>query len=103
MNDHPIRDRDGNVIGRSRNLRGIRRYVSSHLVKALAVDRVGNGEGKLLILFDDGSSYETNFASFSVLLGFVRRWRNVYGAPLRVNGQDAGTVSAQNMLLQDYV
>ena len=94
-----IRDRDGHVISKSRNLAGIRRYVGGHtppLIKVLDVSEIGDKEGKLCILFENGSSFETNFASYSVLKGFVNRWRNVHGAPLTVNGQHAGVVSAHN-------
>ena len=94
-----VRDRDGNVINKSRNLAGIRRYVGGHtppLIKVLDVSEIGDGEGKLCILFENGCSFETNFSSYSVLKGFVRRWRNVYGAPLTVNGQPAGVVSSHN-------
>jgi hypothetical protein len=94
-----IRDRDGNVISQSRNLAGIRRYVSGHtpaVIKVLDISEIGIGEGKLSILFENECSFETNFASYSVLKGFVSRWRNVYGAPLTVNGQPAGKVSTHN-------
>ena len=65
-----IRDRDGNVISKSRNLAGIRRYVGGHtppLIKVLDVSEIGDKEGKLCILFENGCSFETNFASYSVL------------------------------------
>ena len=94
-----IRDRDGNVISKSRNLAGIRRYVGGHtppLIKVLDVSEIGDEEGKLCILFENGCSFETNFASYSVLKGFVNRWRNVHGSPLTVNGQPAGAVSTHN-------
>jgi hypothetical protein len=94
-----IRDRGGNVISQSRNLAGIRRYVGGHtppLIKVLDVSEIGDTEGKLGILFENGCSFEMNFASFSVLKRFVSRWRNVHGAPLTVNGQRAGVVSARN-------
>ena len=94
-----ILDRDGKVISKSRNLAGIRRYVGGHvrpLIKVLDVSEIGDGEGKLCILFESGCSFETNFASYSVLTGFVRRWCNVHGAPLTVNGQPAGVVSNHN-------
>lgn len=91
-----IRDRDGNIIQRSRNLRGIREYISHNLIKKLNICEVGSYEGQLSILFDNGASYETNFASFAVLKDCVRRWRNVYGAPLLVNGMGCGKVSYKN-------
>ncbi len=102
-NDHAIRDKDGAVIGRSRNLAGIRRYVSKHSVRTLAIHKLDvqgmTPDGWLRILFDDGASYETVFASFEVLRDFVRRWRNVYGTPLLVNGAEAGEVGMNNPAL----
>jgi hypothetical protein len=89
---HVISDRDGTIIQRSRNLAGIRRYVGQRgtpAIKRLAVDRIGDWEGKLSILFENGASYETNFGSFKVLASFVYRWRNVRGSPLLINGKPA--------------
>jgi hypothetical protein len=88
-----IRNADGAIIQRSSNLAGIRRYSGRHLIKTLAIDRDGEWGGKLSILFDDKSSFETQFASFDVLREFVRRWRNVHGAPLVVNGEACEVVS----------
>lgn len=105
-----ILDRNGNVIQRSQNLAGIRRYVGKRggpAIKILSIGAIGKyaetrpdiAEGKLCILFVDGSSFETNFASYTVLKDFVRRWRNVYGAPLVVEGADCGTVRYHNPAL----
>ncbi len=88
-----IRDKDGNAVQRSKNLRGIRAYVGKHIVKTLDVSEVGSGEGKLSILFDNGCSFETTFASLTVLRLFVSQWRNAYGAPLTLDGKPAGIVS----------
>jgi hypothetical protein len=84
-----IRDADGHIIKRSNNLRGIREYVGHNIIRVLSIDRIGQWEGKLCILFENGASYETNFACFDVLKGFVQRWRNVAGCPLLVEGQPA--------------
>lgn len=92
-----IRDKYGNPIKTSRNLRGIREYVSDHIIKFLAIHRIARGRGKLEILFEDKSSYETNFESYIVLKDFVRKWRNVYGSPLIVNGEEAGEVGFYNL------
>jgi hypothetical protein len=104
MGLHHVRDRDGKPISRgSKNLAGIRRYVSKgHRIKVIALDRIGQTglEGKLCILFENGCSYETNFASFAVLCGWVGRWVSAYGSPLRVEGQDAGLVERGNPYLK---
>lgn len=94
-----IRDKDGNVIRQSRNLAGIRRYVGGYtapLIETMDVSRLADDGGKLCMLFSNGASYETNFASFVVLCLMVRNWRNVYGAPLSINGVDAGKVGYKN-------
>lgn len=97
-----IRDANGKVIQRSRNLRGIREYVgkTSSPISCIEINRIGEHEGKLSILFCDGVSFETNFASFNILKDFVRRWRNTYGAPLRVNGYASASVNFNNPRLQ---
>ena len=95
-----IRNKVGNPISRSRNLRGIRSYVGKHIIKVLAIDAISKSEGKLMILFENGNSFETNFADFKVLKESVRNWRNTYGAPLRVNGVDCGNINSNNEALQ---
>jgi hypothetical protein len=101
-----IRDRDGNIIQRSKNLAGIRRYVAGKhglgpQIKVLSIDHLlrGHVTGKLCILFKNGASYETNFASYGVLKSWVRNWRAAYGAPLLVNGEKQGKVSGDNPAL----
>lgn len=91
-----IRDKNGDVIQSSRNLRGIKGYVSKNLIKQMDISEISEGEGKLSILFENGASYETNFAGYSVLRDHVRRWQNVYGAKLSVNGADCGIVEKDN-------
>lgn len=95
-----IYDQHGTVISRSRNLAGIRRYVSNHLIDEIRLVRTNQNEGKLSIRFDDGATFETTFASYSVLIDWVRRWRNVYGAALTVQGDPAGAVSYDNRFLR---
>lgn len=100
-----ILDRDGKVISQSRNLRGIRRYAGKHVVKILDISNTRNFDcildgGLLSILFEGGVSFQTDFASFEVLRDFVRRWRNVWGAPLLVNGENKGEISYHNSALQ---
>jgi hypothetical protein len=106
-----IKDSQGNVIRRSNNLAGIRRYVSRNGITLLTIAQLpadtkevysvhgGRAEGKLTIEFDNGATYETCFADFSVLRDFVRKWRNAYGALLQVNGKDAGKVDSKNTAL----
>lgn len=95
-----IRDEDGNVVQRSRNLAGIRRYVGKHLVRFVHIEHlegnhIDNG-GRLVIKFENGNIFISRFESFTVLLGWVARWQNVWGATLWLNWNNAGTVGPNN-------
>jgi hypothetical protein len=91
-----IRNRDGEVIQSSRNLAGIRRYVGKHIIKQLDIFPLGSGEGQLSILFESGNSFQTNFVSYTVLKEFVRNWRNCYGCPFSIGGEDKGKLAFDN-------
>ncbi len=75
-----IRDCDGNIIHRSANLLGVRRYLgrTKSPIKVLSISKVGEWEGNLSILWEDGCSYKTLFASYVCLKDFIKRWRNTY-------------------------
>lgn len=94
--DCVIRDTKGDVISRSHNERGIRRKCAKERAKVVAVDVIAGGEGKLMILFANGDSYENNWADFEVLRNAMRNWRSLYGAPLLMNGIECGKVSRDN-------
>jgi len=81
-----IRNKNGDIINRSKNMRGIRYAVGKQRVKKVSIDRMVSG-AKLCILFWNGDNYETHFADFDVLLSSVRNWRNLYGVLLTVNGK----------------
>lgn len=94
-----IYDRHGEPLHTSKNLAGIRRYVSNNIVSVIELIPLGKSGALLSMHFDDGAFYTTQFASYSVLLDFVRKWRNVYGAALIVDGLQAGKVESKNPYL----
>ncbi len=77
-----IRDKSGNVKSSSRNLRGIVRAFGKQLIKVISIDPIADGEGKLYVLFDNGDSFETNFASFTTLRYWIKARRNLRGVKL---------------------
>ena len=96
-----IWNRFGNVVSRSRNMRGIRQAVGREVVNFVAIDRRPRGEGNLFIEFSNMNWFKTDFASFDVLKDAVRRWRNLYGALLLVDGKVSGKVGYRNPALQE--
>lgn len=97
MNDRMvIIDKNGKIIRSSKNLRGIRDYISeaykTHSDYPVKIDASHFEDGALLsILFNSGISCHTEFASFEVLTGFtLKNWRNLYGTRISVDGVNKG-------------
>lgn len=101
-----IYDKDGNIIRRSRNLAGIIRYSANRIIDAVRIDPNRDTQrdkawdtGNLRVEFTDGSYYQTKFASYQCLKEWTANRRNWYGAPLFVNGIDAGKLTRKNSAL----
>jgi hypothetical protein len=81
-----IRNPWGEVIQRSKNLRGIRRKVGRDEVRHIGVRQCEDNSGVLYILFQNGDNFSTHFASFEVLKTSLRNWRNLHGCLIFING-----------------
>jgi hypothetical protein len=97
---HFILNKDGETIRRSRNLRGLREHARKHLVESIKIYRLADERGQLNVYFSNGDHFTTAFASFGVLCGWIRTWRNAYGAELWVNGGTFGKVERDNNILK---
>ena len=80
-----IHNNAGDIIQRSKNLSGIRRFASQHGIESIRINGFKDGTGMLTVVFY-GAQCTTSFASFEVLQMFVRDWRNAHGVPITVNG-----------------
>lgn len=91
-----IHDSNGDIVGRSKNLRGIRSYASEvSRVESVCLTGFADGTGLMAVFYHNGASSTVNFADFTVLQKFVRNWRNARGAGLVVNGISRGEVTTQ--------
>lgn len=97
--EHYLYDEQGRVVRRSRNLRGIREYVSRMPVSHVMIQELDRGEGGVKVMFTNNWYWTGRFACFGVLKWALRNWRNLYGAPLTVNGQPGGQVGYRNSAL----
>jgi hypothetical protein len=90
---------DHAIVNRSRNLAGVRRYVRTHAIAELHIAQraLGQTGGWLYLVFQNGASFQTTFADYRVLAGFVLRWRAVYGTELWIGGhKQTSTISAKH-------
>lgn len=96
-----IHSSQGEVVSRSRNMAQLRRAVSKNLVKLVEISGENDrSEGLLRIEFENGNVCVVPFASYQVLKQVISQWRSLYGAPLKVNGQDKGKVENRNEALK---
>ncbi len=77
-----VADKSGVITRRSWNLAGLRKYVGKSLIEHVHVREIPEYRAVLTILFADGSWSQALFESASALANSLRKWRNLYGAPL---------------------
>lgn len=103
MDNPPTSDHVYNAMGepirKSRNLRGIRQHISRNLVRQVNIYPLPDGDGVLDIRFNNGDWFRGHWADFGVLKNALRNWRNLYGAPLLINGVPKGMLRYQNPAL----
>jgi len=97
-----IRKESGEVISRSRNLRGLRAYAGKHWTEQVHINKKPDGGGTLTVRFAGGVYCVTPFASFVVLCESLVNWRNLYGATLFVNDVESGEVGYKNAALRAH-
>jgi hypothetical protein len=111
-----IRDHNGNQVRSSRNLRGIVEHMRRRLVKVVGLSQIlppdirerfpkTDGRGKLMILWEDGTSVETEFMSFGCLCEWVRARSWLRGSPLVIDGVDGrheGKLDKGNEVLRSH-
>lgn len=64
--------KNGKVVSRSQNLRGLIAYAGKHLLDRVSIWRTADG-GAYYIAFSDGAEVRGTFADYSVLTGFILR------------------------------
>jgi hypothetical protein len=79
--------KNGKAVQRSKNLRGMRRYVHGFRlvwVEKVTVQRREDGGGFIAVRYSDGAEVLTDFASYDIMLGWILNWRNARGAAFYV-------------------
>ena len=74
--------KSGAVVNKSKNLAGVRRYAQKVPIRRIDLVRRPNGEGEIRVVFDNGAHFHTLFASWVVMEGWVKNWRNARGVPV---------------------
>lgn len=97
-----IENRQGTIVRRSRNLRGIITHLGQHGASEVHIWRELNGNGRYQFHFGNGDTVRGEFQSFAVLCGWVMSRRNMQGAALYINGQRSGHVNPRHTFLSKH-
>lgn len=92
-----IVNKNGKVIRRSRNLRGVLEYPRhfSRYVQRVSIEPHSNG-GRLSVFYADGAFASADLADFAVLQDWLRSRRSWYGAELFVGVTPCGVLAKDN-------
>lgn len=91
--------RDGRIIRRSRNLRGMRDYARTSPVARVVTGRELNTvRGKLLVQYADGAECRASFASYHIMIDFVRNRRSWRGAEIHHLNEDIGYLTKPGII-----
>jgi hypothetical protein len=70
----------GRIVRTSKNLRGVLDYARVSPVRRVETTPLPAGAGSLRVLYRDGAETRANFASYEVMLDWVKRRRSWAGA-----------------------
>lgn len=73
-------EKNGQIIRTSRNLRGVLEYARVSYPKRIELTPQGKCNGRLRVIFSDGAVTSAHFASYNIMVDWVRNrisWRGV--------------------------
>lgn len=92
--------KNGKVIRKSKNLRGLRDY--ARISKVLHVKLTPYGykklNGHLKVVYADGAASEAHFASYHIMVDWVRNRRSWYNAHIAYNGENLGYLTKPGVI-----
>lgn len=94
---------NGFVVKRSKNLRGMRDYARTSSVVKIET-RMRNGwandpGGVLLVTYANGATSESEFASYHIMIDFVRNRRSWLGAEVIHANEDMGYLTVPGIIV----
>ena len=90
--------KNGQVIRRSKNLRGMRDYARVSPVKRVGLLPDGDTRGQLWVCYADGADCKADFASYHIMVDFVRNRRSWRGAEIFHYGGDVGYLTKPGLI-----
>lgn len=94
-----ILDKNDCVIHTSKNLRGLISYMHNNSPRLVLASQNKDDGGSICVFFQNDDVCYTTFASFKVMLEWIKNRRGMQGAELEIDDIHCGTVSKDNSAL----
>lgn len=88
----------GQIIRRSKNLRGMQDYARVSPVRRVELSPAGKVNGRLRVLYADGASSSAHFASYHIMVDFVRNRRTWRTAEIVFYGENMGYLTKPGII-----
>lgn len=93
--------KDGRVIHKSQNLRGMLDYARVSPVVRIESSRVGKASGVLHVVYKDGAESSANFVGYHIMIDFIRNRRS-WGTALHImHGEDVGYLTKPGIIARN--
>lgn len=92
--------KNGQVIHTSKNLRGMLDYARVHQVAWIESCQIGpnKGQGTMRVIYSDGAESRANFASYHVMIDWIRNRRTWRTAKHVMQGPDIGYLTKPGII-----
>lgn len=90
--------KDGCVIRKSHNLRGMLDYARVSPVVRVESSRAGKASGALHVVYKDGAESKANFRSYHIMIDFIRNRRSWKTALHTMHGEDVGYLTKPGVI-----
>jgi len=91
-------ENNGQIIRKSKNLRGMLDYARVSPVKRIELTPQGKVNGRLRVIYNDGAVTSSNFANFHIMVDFVRNRRTWQNAELVNYGENMGYLTKPGII-----
>lgn len=91
-------EKNGQIIRQSRNLRGIVDYARSSKPARVELTPFGVCNGRLRVIFNDGASTSAHFASYHIMIDWVRNRRSWPKSAVVIYGEDMGYLTKPGII-----
>ena len=93
-----IIEKNGQIIRKSINLRGMLDYARISPVKRVELTPLDKASGRLRVIYDDGAVTSAHFASFKIMVDFVRNRRTWRCAEIVNYGENMGYLTKPGII-----